>query len=95
MLYIRLYLLLAQQRAASLPSPALEALGRLGGSLVHKAVLKFKRGKSSADDILVAEMLLACDEDICVYIATLFILRILNVYSEDDETTLGICMLSP
>ena len=55
--------------------------------LVKLAAFEFKKGKTSADDLIVAEMLLDLSDDIFGVLAAAFQLRLLNHTSEDDDVS--------
>ena len=57
---------------------ALDALPALDGNLVRFALSLFKKGKTCAEDLLVAEMLLGLDDDIMELLACVFRERLLN-----------------
>ena len=63
---------------------ALEKLELVSEELLRTLLVTFKRGKTCADDSLVAEMLMSLDEESLQCVAEAFSLKLLN---EDDEAT--------
>ena len=64
---------------------------RIDGPLLRRAINLFAKGKSCADDHVVAEMLTALDEDVIDMMAEAFEKRILNKESHNDGLFIKKC----
>ena len=60
-------------------------LPSLDASLLREAALKFTKGRTSATNGIVIEMLLACDDTIFDVLSQIFLLRVLSHATEDSE----------
>ena len=61
-----------------------DGMPRIDGALLRRAISLFARGKSCADDDVVAEMLTVLDEDVLDMLAEAFVNRILNQEADND-----------
>ena len=64
---------------------ALDMLPSLDASILREVALKFTKGRTSATDGIVIEMLLACDDTIFDALSQISLLRFLNHATGDSE----------
>ena len=63
----------------------LDSLPTLDALLLRSVALHFSKGRTSAADDVVIEMLLACDDMVFDVFAQIFLLRFLNHETDDSE----------